>query len=86
MFHRAIHIQPEFLPRHVWFGTQIEHRPVRHQKLTGRQAVVGRIGGGAGQQTALARPTLLRLDQLVLDPASDLDLVVHRVFLWPVFP
>src|SRR5262249_59991257 len=52
------------LARDVGLLAEVEHRPVLHHVLPGRQALRLQPGNPAGQETAFARPALLGARQL----------------------
>ena len=66
------------LQRDLRLDAEIQHRPVLHLPLPGRQALGGGIGRFPREQPAFARPFLLALDQLLLDAADEAGvLLVH---------
>ena len=65
---QAVDVEAPAPHRHVRLVAEIEHRPVLHLALAGRQPARRPGRPLAGQQTALAGPFLLGLDQLLLVP------------------
>jgi hypothetical protein len=64
IFYRAIDVEPPALARDVRRQAEIEHRPVACEVLPWRQARVFGAGDLAGEEAALARPSLLAARQL----------------------
>ena len=77
----AVDVEAEFLLCHMRLGAKIEHRPVFHQTLAGRQPVPVGHAVRAGQQAAVTRPLLFALDQLVTDLAGEFDIVISHADL-----
>ena len=58
MFDRAVDVEPPAVAGNLRRHAEIEHRPVPGEVLSGRQALLFRPGGLAGEEAALARPAL----------------------------
>src|SRR5215472_12617748 len=79
----ARHPETPVIRLHVRLDAKIEHRPVLHFLLAGWQAVGMAHIPLAGEEAPLFRPFLLGADELVLDAADEVRLVVlaHRLSL-----